>query len=357
MNEVVLVGCGPRADHYMRSLEVMRDMRVMGAHDPDPARCEAFASRWSCPALTDIAAVKEAAAAGALVLNLLDLPARAPLTRGMIEAGLPVWSEWPMAADFTGVRALHELAAAKGVALASAPSMPLSEAGQAMGRALRGRIAGRIRVALAEMDSGFAGDARSTDGPDMSGDPLLDQIGPWLSLLIALFGPVRSVTAATAALTEGRAPDFLAATLFFHTGLTAQLTCSSLGPRRRRLRVLGETGTLTLSDAWDNAARVYLRARWSWRGRMIDWPIRRRVAVSAAPHPHVPPQGLLAMNFAIGPDETCDAIVAGRTPRLGGDYALHLAEVAFAIRTAGEGTGEQVMTTTCEVMEPMPWAL
>lgn len=34
MKEVVLVGCGVRADHYMRSFEVMRDMRVAAVHDP-----------------------------------------------------------------------------------------------------------------------------------------------------------------------------------------------------------------------------------------------------------------------------------------------------------------------------------
>lgn len=357
MKKVALVGCGPRAGHYMRSFGVMRDMRVVGVHDLDHARAKAFATRWRCPALADVAAVKEAAASGALILNLLDLPARAALTREMIGAGLPVWSEWPMAADFAEVRALHDLAAEKDVALASAPSMPLSEAGQAMGRALRGRIAGRILVALAEMDSGFVQGARSADGPDMSGDPLLDQLGPWLSLLVALSGPVRSVTATTVPLREGGAPDFLNATLFFHSGLMAQLACSAHGPRRRRLRVLGETGTLTLSDAWDNAARVSLRERRLWRGRMIDWPIKRRVVVSAPPHPHVPPQGAMAMNFAIGPHEMCDALAAGRIPRLGGDYALHLAEVAFAIRNAGEETGVQVMTTRCEVMEPMSWAL
>lgn len=357
MKEVVLVGCGVRADHYMRSFEVMRDMRVAAVHDPDPARCEAFADRHGCPALMDMAAVREAAESGVLVLNLLDLPARAAFTRAMIGAGLPVWSEWPMAADFAGVRALHDLAAEKGVALASAPTTPLSEAGQALGRALRGRIAGRILVALAEMDSGFVQGARGTYGPDLSGDPLLDQIGPWLSLLVALFGPVRSVTATTRALHEGGVPDFTAATLFFHSGLTAQLTCSALGPRRRRLRVLGETGTLTMPDAWDNAVRVFLRRRMVWRGRVIDSPIRSRVAVSAAPHPHVPPQGELAMNLAIGPDELRNAIAADRTPRLGGDYALHLSEVAFAITGADEDAATWKMTTTCAVMEPMSWAL
>ena len=62
------------------------------------------------------------------------------------------------------------------------------------------------------------------------------------------------------------------------------------------------------------------------------------------------------MNFALGPAEMLDAIAKDRPSRLSGNYALHLTEVTLAIQNAGDDTGAQKMTTTCQPMEPMPWA-
>jgi len=373
MKEVVLVGCGYVADLYMRSFDVMPDMCVAGAHDRDPDRQAAFCAHWQVPALPDMAAVIAAGRGGALVLNLTNPAAHVAVSRELLDAGLHVWSEKPMTLSLDDARELHALAAAKGVHLASAPSSVLSEAAQALGRALRGEVAGRPLVAYAEMDDGFIPQAphhlwRSESGaPWPAADEFrtgatLEHAGYWLSWLIALFGPVRSVVAASAELLPGKeggaeAPDFSVAVLFFHSGMVARLTCSIAAPQDRRLRVIGEKGTLTVPEAWDNAARVTFRRRLVLRRRLIESPLRRRVVVSASPHPHVPPKGAAAMNFALGPHEMLEAIAAGRIPRLAGDYALHLTEVTLAIHNAGEGAGAQRMTTTCAPMEPMPWAL
>ena len=59
------------------------------------------------------------------------------------------------------------------------------------------------------------------------------------------------------------------------------------------------------------------------------------------------------MDFALGPAEMLDAIAQGRESRLSGAYALHLTEVTLAIQ---EGAVRE-MTTRCDPMEPMPWAM
>lgn len=373
MKEVVLVGCGYVADLYMRSFDVMTDMRVAGAFDRDSDRQAAFCAHWHVRPLPDMAAVIAAGRKGALVLNLTNPASHVAVSRELLEAGLHVWSEKPMTLTMDEARELHALAVARGVHLASAPSSVLSEAAQALGRALRGGVAGRPLVVYAEMDDGFIPQAphhlwRSESGaPWPAADEFgtgatLEHAGYWLSWLIALFGPVRTVVAASAELLPGKtggatAPDFSVATLFFHSGMVARLTCSIAAPHDHRLRVIGESGTLTVPEAWDNATRVTFRRRFVLRRRLIESPLRRRVVVSASPHPHVPPKGAAAMNFALGPHEMMEAIEQGRTPRLAGDYALHLTEVTLAIHDAGERAGAQAMTTSCEVMEPMPWAL
>jgi hypothetical protein len=63
------------------------------------------------------------------------------------------------------------------------------------------------------------------------------------------------------------------------------------------------------------------------------------------------------MNFMLGPAEMLDSIRTGRRSRLSNDFALHMTEVTLAIQNAGEQSGAQAMTTRCEPMEPMPWAM
>lgn len=373
MGGLVILGCGFVADLYMRSIAVMPGLEVLGAHDRDPARQAAFCRHWGVAPLPDLAAAAAVAGPGGLALNLTNPSSHAEVTQALLEAGLHVWSEKPMALTFEDAQRLHALAAARGLHLASAPSSVLSEAAQTLGRALRQGVAGTPRLAYAELDDGFIPQAPVERWRSASGAPwpaadefrtgcTLEHAGYWLSWLIAFFGPVRSVAAASAEVLPDKrgiaagAPDFSVATLFFHSGMVARLTCSIAAPHDHRLRIIGDAGVLEVPEAWDNAAPVRFRRRLVLRRRLIEAPVARRLRLPGPTHPRVPRQGAAAMNFALGPAEMLEAIAAGRTPRLAGDYALHLTEVTLAIHEAGESGGSRRMTTSCTPPEPMPWA-
>ncbi len=370
---LVIVGCGFVADLYMRSVAVMPGLRVLGAWDRDADRLAAFAAHWGVPALPDMAAVKDRARGG-VVLNLTNPSSHAQVSREMIEAGLHVWSEKPMTLTLDDARDLHALAAARGVHLASAPSSVLSQAAQTLQHALRQGVAGTPRLVYAELDDGFIPQAPVGQWRSASGAPwpaadefrtgcTLEHAGYWLAWLIAFFGPVRTVVAASAELVPGKlgvtggAPDFSVATLFFRAGLVARLTCSIAAPHDHRLRVIGDRGVIEVPEAWNNAAKVRFRKRLVIRRRLLESPLPRRLRLPGPSHPHVAREGAAAMNFALGPAEMLDAIAAGRVPRLAGDFALHLTEVTLAIQDAGDSVGARTMTTTCAPLEPMPWAL
>lgn len=370
---IVIVGCGFVADLYMRSFAVMPDLRVLGAWDRDPARLAAFCTHWKVPALPDMAAVI-ATGRGGVVLNLTNPGAHFAVSRELLAAGLHVWSEKPLTLTLDDARALQALAAEKGVHIASAPSSVLSESAQTLGRALRQGVAGTPRLVYAELDDGFVPQAPVGQWRSASGAPwpaadefrtgcTLEHAGYWLAWLIAFFGPVRTVVAASAELVPdklgvtGGAPDFSVATLFFRSGLVARLTCSIAAPHDHRLRVIGDKGVIEVPEAWNNAAKVRFRKRLVIRRRLLESPLSRRLRLPGPTHPHVAREGAAAMNFALGPAEMLDAIAAGRPPRLAGDFALHLTEVTLAIQSAGDHSGAQAMITTCAPMEPMPWAL
>jgi hypothetical protein len=88
------------------------------------------------------------------------------------------------------------------------------------------------------------------------------------------------------------------------------------------------------------------------RRRLMESPLARTIRPRGPTHPSVRRNGAAAMNFALGPAEMLAAIAGGRPSRLSGDFAVHLTEVTLAMQAGHVGP----MTTTCGLMEPMPWA-
>jgi len=368
---VVVIGCGFVADLYMRSLRTFPDVTVLGCFDIDAPRMAAFAGHWSMPAFDSLAAAL-AAAGGGLVLNLTNPAAHAAVTRAALEAGCHVWSEKPLAMEMAEAIALADLARSKGLQLGSAPASVLGQTAQTLIGAVQGGAAGRPRLVYAELDDGFIPQAPVQDWKSESGAPwpwrdefqvgcTLEHAGYYLSWLIAMFGPVTDMSAASAVLAPEKCgetfetPDFSSAVLFFESGPVARLTCSIAAPHNHAIQVVGDAGVLRVEKAWDNGAPVRFKKRLRIRRRLLEHPIGKRIAPVTPSHPKVPRTGAASMNFALGPVEMLRAIAAGRDSRLGGDYALHLNEVTLAMQNAGRGDAPIRLQTSCGVMEPMAW--
>ncbi|WP_319825112.1 Gfo/Idh/MocA family oxidoreductase [Thalassovita sp.] len=372
MSDVAIIGCGFVADLYMRSLQVS-GISVLGAFDSNPDRARAFCTHWNVQGYGSAAALLRAMPQDSVVLNLTNPSAHYEVNRACLQAGHHVYSEKPLAMDMTQARELYTLAARQGRLLASAPCSVLGEAAQTLAKATRDGLAGTPRLIYAELDDGFIPQAPVRDWHSESGAPwpyedefrvgcTLEHAGYYLTWLIAMFGSVRSVTAASANVIPNKlevtdaAPDFSVATLFFESGPVARLTCSIAAPHDHRIRIIGDAGVLTLKKAWDNGAPVRFHRRMRIRRRLLESPLGRRVKLAGPTHPKVGRWGAASMNFALGVAEMLDAIRENRPCRLSADFALHLNEVTLAIQNAGESTGAQQMTTRCDRMEPMPWA-
>ena len=278
MSGVTLVGCGFVADLYMRSLASFPQVQVLGAHDRDPARMAAFCAHWKIRELPTMDVLFEAMPRDGVILNLTNPGQHHAVNRACLEAGFHVWSEKPLAVTMEQARDLHDLAASRGLQLASAPCSVLGEAAQTLAHAVRTGVAGAPRLVYAELDDGYIPQAPLEAWISESGAPwpyvdefrvgcTLEHAGYYLSWLIAMFGPVRTVVAASAGVIPDKrgvtdaAPDVSVATLFFHSGMVARLTCSIVAPHDHRIRVVGEDGVLEMAKAWDNAAPLKYRRR------------------------------------------------------------------------------------------------
>lgn len=370
MADLAMIGCGYVADYYMRSLATMPKVRLGGVHDRDAVRMACFAAHWNVTPTDSIDAALATLRPGGIVLNLTNPGEHFAVSKTCLEAGFHVYSEKPLAMQMEDATALHALAAERGLMLSSAPCSVLGEAAQTLWAAIRGGVAGTPRLIYAELDDDFIPQAPHQKWLSEAGAPwpaadefrvgcTLEHAGYYLTWLIAIFGAVETVVAASAETIpdklpgEETAPDFSVATLFFEGGMVARLTCSITAPHDHRLRVVGDRGVLSLDKAWDNAAPVRFRRRLTIRRRLINHPFARRVRLAGASHPKVKGH----MNFMLGPKEMLDAEAEGRPCRLSSDFALHLNEVTLAIQTAGRNTGAQQMTTRCAPFEPMDWAV
>lgn len=356
----------------MRSFASFKHARIIGVFDKNPDRMKAFAAHWNLPKTASLDALFELADPDTVFVNLTNPSAHAVVNTACLNAGFHVYSEKPLATDMADANAVHAMAARKGLHVASAPCSVLGEAAQIMAQAVRDDTAGTIRLIYAELDDGFIPQAPYKDWKTESGAPwpyvdefqtgcTLEHAGYYLSWLIAIFGPVKTVVAASAEVLPDKpgagTPDFSVATLFFETGPAVRLTCSIAAPHDHRIRMIGDKGVISLKKAWANSAPVRFHKRMILRRRLIENPIGKRLRLRGKSHPKVARWGAAEMNFALGPVEMAEAIKQKRTPRLAGDFALHLNEVTLAIQNAGHSTGAQEMTTTCTPLDPMEWTV
>ncbi len=373
MPRISIIGCGFVADLYLRSLQSFPDISVAGVYDHDPERLRVFCTHWNLPSCDTLDALLAATPLDGLVLNLTNPGAHYDINKACLLAGRHVYSEKPLAMELDQAKDLHRIAGETGLMLASAPCSVLGEAAQTLGHAIRNQVCGTPRLVYAELDDGFIPQAAYKKWLSESGAPwpyqdefevgcTLEHAGYYLTWLISWFGPVRSVTAASAEClpdktgTGPTAPDFATATLFFDSGMVARLTCSILAPHDHSIRVIGDKGVLKLNRAWDNDAPVRYARRLTLRRRLMEHPLPRRIRLPGPTHPKVKRWGAAAMNFMLGPAEMLDALAKGRPSRLSADFALHMTEVTLAMSSAGDSGGAVKMTTTCERMEPMVWA-
>ncbi|MEM7696542.1 MAG: Gfo/Idh/MocA family oxidoreductase [Pseudomonadota bacterium] len=366
---IALIGCGYIADSYQAAARHHRDrFAIRAVHDKNPERARAHAAHWSTPARPLDAILTDPDIA--LVANLTDPHNHEAVTRAAIAAGKHVYSEKPLAMNFGTAAALADAATAKGVRLASAPCNLLGEAARTLAKAVREGIAGKVRLIYAEMDDGMIHRAPYQNWANASGAPwpargefevgcTFEHAGYTLGPLVAMFGPVRTVSAfSTLAIPdkqttpplENPAPDVSVACLTFDNGITARMTNSVVARYDHRLRLFGDNGTLTLAEPWSYRSPVTFTPQTTSRlgriaERRLGWQPTKRIKPVGTPR--VPAgRGQPTMDFCAGIRDLLDAIDAGRPATLTPELGVHITEVTEAAQHPERFARPYRVTTT-----------
>jgi len=363
-----IVGCGFTADHYMISLSRFPELQIVGATDIVVDRAAGFCSWFKMKHYKDLAEML-ADPGIEMVLNLTSSSSHYEVSKAALEAGKHLYSEKPLALEFSMAQELVDLAKAKGLGLTMAPCNLLSESAQTLWKALRKNEIGSVHVALAELDDGPFHLAQSHTWKADSGAPYdyreefrvgvtAEHAGYHLSLLSAFFGPAKSVTAFSAVVWPDRpisdeerltltTPDFTVSCITFESGVVARLTCSLVSPYNHMLKLVGDTGTLSIHEPWNYASPVYLDRFSYFRYRAERYLIaqeqptlRNLVGKHPRRYPPVAKASLkqryarYRMVYARGVVDLVWAIQQQRQPTLSPNFCLHLTELALAMQKA-----------------------
>lgn len=371
---VALIGTGFVADFYMRSMELHPEVQCVGAFDTRAERLQAFCAYWKVPAFSSRDDLLAALPEDGLVLNLTTPRAHYEVTRACLEAGRHVYSEKPLATEFEEAEALVALAAEKGLHLGGAPCSYLSEAAQTLAAAVREDVAGPVRLVYAELDDGYVPQAPHDKWISESGAPwpyedemrtgcTLEHAGYVLTWMIAIFGPIRTVTAFSAPTVdkglspECSTPDVSVGVLHFEGGQILRLTITVVAPLDHGIALIGDKGVIRIDDSWNNYAPVRFARRLTIRRRLMESPLPRRLKLEGhADGNRARRRGASTMNYFLGPFELLRAIAGAPVNRATAELALHTTEATLALQNAGTESSTYRMKSRCEALPPADWA-
>jgi predicted dehydrogenase len=351
---VAIIGCGNIAARYAEDLANYGEINLAGVADIDQARAEAFAQKHGT---TSYSSIEELLANPAvdLVANLTTHHAHAVVTTACFEAGKHVWSEKPLAMSYQDAAGLVALSQERGLRLGSSPFTLMGEAEQTAWKWLREGQLGKVRVIFAEVNWGRIESWHPEPHSFYTAGPLYD-VGVYpLTIITAIFGPARRVTAYSRVLYPDRTtlqggtfhveePDYIVASIELEGGLVVRLTSdfyvSNISTKQTGIEFHGDAGSLHLAS-WHIFNSKLFYAQW-------DKPFEE-VPLVRPPHKGVP--------WGRGVWEMVRAIEESRPHRFTGEHAAHICEILDATAESARLNRPVEIASTFTPPAPMEWAV
>jgi predicted dehydrogenase len=386
---IAIVGCGFVAEFYAKTLRNYPHLQLAGVFDVDEHNLQSFCRRWSTPSYSDLQQLLDDASVE-VVLNLTNPRSHFEVTRRCIESGKHVYSEKPLAMDSAAARALVDLAEGRGVYLACAPCSVLGESAQALWKALREKVIGRVRLVYGSFDDGLIAPRQSPwlwrnetgvawpAKDEFEVGCTYEHAGYLLTWLAAFFGPARAVTAFASCLhadkgiaVDSMAPDFTSGCIEYGDGVVARVTCSLLGPKDKSLTIIGDEGVLAVPDVRNDACPVYVRREPpgrirggierrinNWKrlfrfpGFEPDWHLWQRYPLAIGARRHLVSRGK-PVDFCRGLAELAAAIREKRPCRLSAKLGWHVTELVESLQYPERFGFRRDLASSFDLIEPL----
>jgi predicted dehydrogenase len=350
---IAIVGCGNISNAYAETLKPYAQLELIGAADIDPARARDFAAKHGgigYDSLDSLLADERVE----IVINLTIHHAHVEVITKCLKAGKHVHSEKPLAMTYAEAAQLVDLAKQRSLRLSCAPIGFLGEAQQTAMKMIRDGRLGKVRVAYAEVNWARIESWHPNPVPFYEVGPVYD-VGVYpLTILTAIFGPAKRVTAFGQILKRERTtksgegftlatPEYFVVNVEFADGAVARLTVNFYVKQNSKqpggIEFHGDDGSLYL-ESWSHFNSAVYCA--SYDGSYEPVPLLGKPFVG--------------VEWGRGVTELQAAIEEGRAQRATGEQAAHVVEICSAIHGSAK-TGRAVdVHSNFDIPAPADWA-
>ena len=353
--KVGLIGCGTISDAYIRGLRAFPWLETTALSDIDVGRAEAKAQKYG---IAKGCSVEELLADDGvdIAVNLTVPTVHAEVSLKALGAGKHVYSEKPLAITREDGRAMLEAAEAHDLRLGCAPDTFMGGGIQTCRKLLDEGAIGEPLSASAFM----LGHGVETWHPSpffffrYGGHPLFDMGPYYLTALINLLGPVKSVVGLTTTGIPERtvssqphagtvikvdAPVHATALLELASGKPVTMIISGevVASELPRIEIYGSEGTLNVPDpnTFDGPVRLKKKGDETWR----DVPLTHSYS---------------GYDRGLGVADMAYALRSGRPHRASGTLAYHVLDTVQTIQDASDARRFIEVASTCERPAPLP---
>ena len=369
--KVGIIGCGMISNTYFKAAQRFRNIEVVACADILPNRAAAKAGEYgiralSCEELLNSPDIE-------MVINLTVPKAHCQVALAALNAGKHVYMEKPFGVDMNEARLVMQTAAAKGLRVGCAPDTFLGGGLQTARKLIDENWIGKVLSGTAIVQG--RGPEKWGQAPffyDHGAGPMLD-LGPYyITALVNLLGPARSVTAVTAKASEYRTlgsevsenyqdqykpfdrypvnvNTHQTGIIEFHCGAIITVICSFDVYKHSHvpIELYGSEGSMQVPDpnTFGGPVKVF-RREWQWSDPP-QWEFQNMPI----------PFGYTCNSRSIGAADMADGILNNRPHRANGELALHVLEIMLAFDQASTAGCKVELTTGCQRPEPLPSGL
>ena len=363
---IAVVGCGNISDQYLANLVRFPDVAVLACADLDKDRAATQAAKYGIPHSGDLATVL-AMPEIELIVNLTVPAVHASVALQAIRAGKHVYGEKPFALSVQEAQAVTAAANECGVQLGNAPDTFLGAGLQTARRLIEeGRIGTPIS---AKATFGYPGPDAWHPSPEFlfqkGGGPLLDMGPYYLTALVQMLGPVKTVSGFSSRAREKRTigsgpragetfyvtvDTQVLALLEFASGPIATATFSFDAPTAfRELEVQGTEAVIRLPDPNYFDGSVFLCKKDVSKVEPKEW-----LEIPAETDwVEIPAEGS-AEGRGMGVLDMARVLRSGGKPRAAADLAIHVLDVMESIVASAASGDTTPVSTTCTSFGLLP---
>ena len=375
---VGIIGCGNISDIYATNAALFRDIEFVACADVSPDASRRISDKFALRAMS-VEALLDAPDID-IVLNLTIPSVHADISVRALEAGKHVYSEKPLATSLEDGQRVVDLAKRRGLRVGCAPDTILGPGLQQAKRLIESGAVGDVLSGVAAIMS--KGMEHWHPNPSFfyqdGAGPVLD-LGPYyISALVALLGPIRSVQASGLVSPEPRVHGAegpnkgkafpvttftsVHAILTFASGANVSFLASwdvwrhGLQP----IELYGTRASIRVPDPDTFGHPVEVSADNELLNAHSEADIERlrnRAPWDAITTDHRPFGGInypsgspISANYrSLGLAEMANAITEGRPHRCTGQFALHVLAIMAGIIKAAQSGKRVEIDTPCEI--------